>query len=503
MPNHDLSGSLRTRMDRRMVLALALYFIAAGVIRVLVSDALELDEAEQVLLAQWWQWGYSSQPPLYTWLYTALEALLGPGVVALSLIRETLLFLTYLFVYLIGLRVLRDPRLAVPATLALMLIPQIVWENQREHTHSLLALCLAAATLFVVIELMRRPRLLGYLVLGVLAALGLLAKYNMVVFLAALALALLSLPAGRALIFDRRLIAAILIAGLLLAPHLAWLLQHAEVGVELNNLVDGEPNSARIPLGAVLVTTLTFLTPMWLVFVLLFPRALIDAFGKPLPSPDVALLLRDLIAVMLLLLIMSWALDMDQIKERWMQPLLFAVPLLLFAFVPASDADAVRTRWFSRIAWTVGVIVLLVSALRIPLAPWTGSVSRLHQPIAALAQQIEARGIAGDLVLADHYHLAGVFRMHLPERRFFGPRAGFVVPPVETLANGVDPVLLIWDASRADTPPPDLIALAEAAGFELNQATPQYLEVPYGYGLDRTYRLGLLVVHPTPRGLAP
>jgi 4-amino-4-deoxy-L-arabinose transferase-like glycosyltransferase len=496
--DHGMSAPLHRLMDRRFLLALALYFIAAGVIRVLVSDALELDEAEQVLLAQWWQWGYSAQPPLYTWLYTALESVLGPGVVALSLIRETLLFLAYLFVYLSGLRVLRDPRLAIAATLALMLIPQIVWENQREHTHSLLALCLAAAILFVVIELMRRPGWIGYLLLGFLGGLGLLAKYNVAIFLSALALALLALPAGRALILDRRLIPAVLIAALIVAPHALWLWHHAQVGVELTTLVVGAPSSAWVPIGAVLLTTLTFLTPLWLIALLLFPRALSDARRQGPPSTGVRLLWRYLIAVMLLLFIMSWALDMDQIKERWMQPLLFVVPLLLFACVSSSDLESKPGRWFVRIAWTVGVIVLLVSALRLPLAPWTGGVSRLHQPIAAIARQIETQGIAGEVVLAEHYHLAGVFRAHLPERRFFGPRAGFVVPPVETLANGVDPVLLIWDASRADTPPPDLITLAEAAGLESNQAAPQYLEAPYGYGLDRTYRLGLLTVHPIP-----
>ena len=47
---------------------LAAYFLAHVVVRVTISDSLELDEAEQLVLGQALSWGYGTKPPLYSWL---------------------------------------------------------------------------------------------------------------------------------------------------------------------------------------------------------------------------------------------------------------------------------------------------------------------------------------------------------------------------------------------------------------------------------------------------
>ena len=44
------------------------YFVLHLVLRSVVSDSRQIDEAEEVLLAQNWSWADGSQPPLYTWL---------------------------------------------------------------------------------------------------------------------------------------------------------------------------------------------------------------------------------------------------------------------------------------------------------------------------------------------------------------------------------------------------------------------------------------------------
>ncbi|HEY0877811.1 MAG TPA: hypothetical protein VGE10_05110, partial [Zeimonas sp.] len=54
--------------DLRFPITLMLgWFAAQVVLRVLVSDSLELDEAEQTLAARELALGYGTQPPLYTW----------------------------------------------------------------------------------------------------------------------------------------------------------------------------------------------------------------------------------------------------------------------------------------------------------------------------------------------------------------------------------------------------------------------------------------------------
>src|SRR5262245_21622617 len=77
---------------------LLVYFGAHLLSRVLVSDALELDEAEQTLWTQQLHAGYGAQPPLYTWLQWGVFQLFGVSVFSLALLKNLLLALTYTFV---------------------------------------------------------------------------------------------------------------------------------------------------------------------------------------------------------------------------------------------------------------------------------------------------------------------------------------------------------------------------------------------------------------------
>lgn len=486
------------------MLGLGAYFLVFALVRWLISPALELDEAEQALLSQWWQWGYSAQPPLYTWLQAACNAALGPNLLSLSLLRQALLFLTYWLVYLIGLRLLSRRDLALAATLGLLLLPQVVWENQREHTHSLLVLTLAAATLWQVLRLLEQRTLMRYLGLGLLGALGLLAKYNYALFAAALGLALLSWPPGRRLLLDARILATAALALLLLTPHLMWLLERPEIGAAVADKLQDEARSggAAIALGHLLLATLAFLTPLWLVFLVLFPRAL---FGGPVGNPlgnsvrwprleHRPLLLRYLALAWVLMLLVLWATDANQVKERWLQPLLFVVPLLLFTAVQPTAATRTQLRRFGAVALAAGLLVMLVSALRLPLAPWTGAYSRLHQPIVALTQAIDARGDQASLVLTDHYHLAGMLRTRWPQRVVWGPRADFLLPDPASLIAAADGVLLIWDRSRTAEPPAALLAAAHAAGLAPQRVAAVGISAPLRYARDRQVEIGLLAL---------
>src|SRR4051794_35034986 len=90
------------RQERLFLYALVAYFGLQVFTRCCVSNSLQLDEAEQLLLTQTWQWGYGSQPPLYTWLQTICFALFERDVFALSILKNCLLFSIYWFVYLSG-----------------------------------------------------------------------------------------------------------------------------------------------------------------------------------------------------------------------------------------------------------------------------------------------------------------------------------------------------------------------------------------------------------------
>ena len=202
-----------------------LWMLAHVASRVAVSPALELDEAEQALWSQTLAWGYGSQPPLYTWLQAGWFALLGPSVLALSSLKFMLLGLTLVLVWRTALPLMPE-RAALWAAASLLLIPAMGWESLRDLTHSVLLTCLVAATWWALLRQLRQPRPAGFALLGLLLGLGMLSKYSFALFAAVLGGALLSLPAGRALLRERGAWWLPVLALLVVLPHGLWLLEH-------------------------------------------------------------------------------------------------------------------------------------------------------------------------------------------------------------------------------------------------------------------------------------
>jgi 4-amino-4-deoxy-L-arabinose transferase-like glycosyltransferase len=116
-----------------LLLVYALLHLAG---RVAISDSVELDEAEQVLLAQDFRGGYGRQPPLYSWVQTAAFAVCGTNIFALALVKALFLFTAYYFLYATAKLTTAAPATGLLAVCSLALIPQVAWELQRDLTHS-------------------------------------------------------------------------------------------------------------------------------------------------------------------------------------------------------------------------------------------------------------------------------------------------------------------------------------------------------------------------------
>ena len=128
------------RTDGAVYLLLAAYFTVNILLRLLAPASLELDEGQQLFFAQWLSPGYDSQPPFYNWLQYGVVQLLGSSVLAIALLKNLMLFLSYLLFGLTAHLVIRDRTLAVIATLALITIPQVGYEAQRDLTHTVAVL---------------------------------------------------------------------------------------------------------------------------------------------------------------------------------------------------------------------------------------------------------------------------------------------------------------------------------------------------------------------------
>src|SRR5438876_12418667 len=70
---------------------LVLYLGVHLLLRLALSPSLIPDEAELALFSQSLAWGYSEQPPLYSWLVWGIVHLLGLSVFSLTLVRMLVL----------------------------------------------------------------------------------------------------------------------------------------------------------------------------------------------------------------------------------------------------------------------------------------------------------------------------------------------------------------------------------------------------------------------------
>lgn len=457
-----------------MVLAaFAAYFAAQAALRILLGGALEVDEAEMLVLARHFAPGYGPQLPLYNWMQAAAFAALGPGTAALALLKNAVLWAAYAGLYLGLRRAVSQPQ-AVVGVAGLFLLPNVVWEFQRASTHSIVLLAAMCWTVWVVFGLVTRGLRGDYLWLGVVAGLGGLSKANFALF----PLALLIAAAGMADL-PRRLsgrglaLAAAVAAGIVAGPFL-WIWQNPALATASNWKMQGRDSALPAwaeGLAEALGGLAAGLVPVLLAAGLLFwlsRRAMVEGPGWParlmLRAGGVALL-ASLLAVL--------AAGMTEVQSRWLVPVMALLgPGLMLAVARRMGLRARRG-----LGIALGAVAALALAgmaeLRVN-GRTTGGID--FAPLAALADRL-----GPDLAVGE-YHLTGNLALLRPDLA--------VLPPLPLPApEGVGRVLLLDRGGQSDA----AAALARHGlrpGAVLAEGT---LALPYrhapGAGFDLHWRL--------------
>ncbi len=486
-----LSGQWNERLWRRRVVgAIILYFLLHLSIRLLVSGSVELDEAEQVLLSQQMALGYGSQPPLYTWLQAGLFALFGPGVFALALLKNTLLLFLYLLTFCVAREMTGEDRPALAAMLSLFFIPQIAWEAQRDLTHSVLATTLAAATLYAAVRLCRRGKSGDYLLFGLCGGLGILAKYNFAVFMAALLLAGLTVRQFRERFLRSRMLLGLLVLFLVTGPHLGWVLTHTgEVLRQAGTFERQALSSVWLDYargGVSLVRAIaSFLAPVAGIYLLLFFRW---RAGEADRGPFSLLLGKTLLYGGLLCGGLILVFRVTHFKDRWMQPLLFASAIYLPLLVRRRLADH-GLRRLAAVASVVAIVVLIWLPGRTLLASQLGKSNRLNAPFSVLGQALRQAGFEGGDILAGNRWVGGNLRLRFPGSVVRVPE--LPEPPVRPAV----PCLVVWDATRHRAMPSNLRDLCEKLPGCRADDPARFVEAPLQHADGKMY-LGYQLVRP-------
>ncbi|RUM15791.1 hypothetical protein EFD56_24165 [Rhizobium phaseoli] len=478
---------------RWIFVLLAAYFTLQIGVRFATSHSLDLDEAEQVFRSQWLAAGYGPQPPFYNWLQYGVFQFAGVSLVALSVVKNLLLFISYLLYGLTARLVLRDKALVAMATLGLLTIPQMAFEMQRDLTHTVAVFFSASIFFYGFIRSLKQPSLASYLVAGVGIGFGLLAKYNFAILPAAALIAALPDARLRPRIFDRRLVVTIAVALVITLPHLFWLkdnLDFATARTLEKMTASGHAShlmQVAMGVGSLALAVISFAGLTVAVFAVVFGKGLRPALAA---GSDWTRLIERMMLVflagILLLIVFGGAAG---IKDRWLVPMLFILPLYFCLKVEAAGIETGKA--FRRFMPVVAVIMIGVPAVlygSVAAARFTGHYERLNRPYATMLENLRKQAEPAAILAGDSL-LAGNLRQDIPGV----PVLSVDYPGFHPDLAGRRPLLLVWlipPKGGSEALPP---AMAQWLQANLGIAAPEaaVVDAPYFYGRgDDRYRFG-------------
>ncbi len=479
---------------RWIFVLLAVYFTLQVGVRLATSHSLDLDEAEQVFRSQWLAAGYGPQPPFYNWLQYAVFQFAGVSLVALSVVKNLLLFSAYLLYGLTARLILRDKALVAIATLGLLTIPQMVFEMQRDLTHTVAVFFSASIFFYGFIRSLKQPSLASYLITGIGIGFGLLAKYNFAILPAAALIGALADARWRGRIFDRRLAVTAIVALVITLPHLFWLKDNLDFAtartLEKMTASDnaGYPMQVAMGVGSLALAILSFAGLTVAVFAVVFGKNLRPALAAR--SEWTRLIERMMLVFVIGILFLIVFGGAAGIKDRWLVPMLFILPLY---FCLKIDAAGLATETaFRRFMAVVAVIMIGV-----PAALY-GSVAaaRFHRPLRTAEQALMPRCWKACANRANRQRSlpATACSPAISGRIFPMCRSSpWIIPASARILAARQPLLLVWlipPKGGSEALPP---TMAEWLQANLGVSAPQasVIDVPYLYqrGDDR-YRFG-------------
>lgn len=446
----------------RLLFWLAAYFAVQVLVRLIISPNAELDESEQLLFTQSYQWGYGAQPPLYTWLQKVIFAVTGPGIFGLALFKNALLFGTYALSYAAARLLTRNHAASVIAAVSLIFLPQIAWESQRDLTHSVLVTMMSAATVVVFLKLEQNRQWPWYLALGAVIGLGILSKYTYLLMPVGLCLAALCIKEYRRAVLSPWMLAALLVAVLIVLPHALWFQQHwLEIRANNPELTTPAARSAAA-MGKLVVKMLG--APLAQVLAIAAAFALLCwRQWRPWPAqrwrePRTRFLLLTIVLALLSVFAVMLVTRHTTFKSRWLQSVYWCVPLLIATLLHQRFTRAAVVRVLA-LAGLVALVVSILLPTRVLLAG-LDDARELQAPMRQMVRQMPFLSEV-DLIMADGRYLGGNLRIHFPQKRIITP--GFGQCPAAVVR-----FVAVFDATRREKPPAAWLRLVERCAGSTN-----------------------------------
>jgi 4-amino-4-deoxy-L-arabinose transferase-like glycosyltransferase len=415
--------------------------------------------------------------------------LFGVSILALTLLKNLLLFLTCALAYLNARHLTQSHLAGVAAAASLFLLPQVAWASQRDLTHSVLAAMFALATLYAFLRLVDTRELRWYAVFGLCVGFGCLAKYNFVFLPVGLLLAALSCPGPRRAVLNPRLLLALALGAIIVLPNGLWMLEHWGLATRTASKFEiqatrgfGASVEGLLHLAGALAVSLG---PMAFVHAIVFARTPRNA-GLPPGDPEVPrVVLRAFLVVIAAVAVLIIAFGVGGFRERWLLPVLVLAPVVAVSYL-RTRVDPPRVRWLLTAGVTAAAAVAIALPGRVVLAERLGLDPPLNRPYDALASAMRGALAPGMVIVAENNLLGGNLR--------FALGTSLVVTPAlaPLLAPSARPVVLAWEATESPAIVPRVWRHAEQAGLRVAANDVRFFLAPYKYHSRKQARLGIV-----------
>ncbi|OWJ66378.1 hypothetical protein BWR60_14440 [Inquilinus limosus] len=392
--------------------AWVLAFVSAGfaawtLLPAWLAGNLHPDTLEGLYWGQHWLWGYHKHPPLAAWSSELVHAVFGSANWAYYALSQAFIAAAFAGIWLLA-RDIAGRRAALAAVILLALTHYTTYATPRFNPN-VVQFAFWAWTMALFWRAFTRDRAVWWVLTGIAAGLGLLAKYSIGVLLATLLAYLLLSPAGRRHFVRPGLYLGLAACLLVIAPHLLWLVRNDFV--PLGYLAERSDGTLIGPAGHI-VGPLAFLGDQAFAIVPMLLAALIGlgASGRDqatsiahlarrrLRSPA-GLYLAFVYLVPIAVLAFASAATGIRIRTMWGMSFVLALPPLLALLLPGLAAPgpaAGRLRAFALTAAPAFMVAFIVLMLVKPGLSGAPNIMNLDGPaLSAAAESLWQRSQPG------------------------------------------------------------------------------------------------------------
>ncbi|WP_254799496.1 ArnT family glycosyltransferase [Falsochrobactrum tianjinense] len=444
-----ISKSSATSLAHKTIFGLPLavifilcYFAFQALLVTFASNGAGLDDAEQLANISYLDWGYGgSQPPLYTWIASLATSILGTSMLTLQIVKFSILASLFLSIFA-AMRLLGFSRAVASAgMLGLFLIPQIGWESQRALTHSVAGTAGCGWAFCAFAWHMRARHPVSAAALGITMVAAILGKFNASLFVVTLILTGLSIPEYRKILLSKLSIVTALAFTICIAPTGLWMLQHKssviaraeklQIGVSGNLFLD-RINGIESYIEAAFLFSI-------LVAAIAGIIALIHMGKRTAPerafTPGERFMRHIIVIGMLIVLAGVVIIGINNIKDRWLQPVLFLAPATIAGLFARYRSGSRALADFTAAGIVAALIVPPILSYYLTYGSGTPPYGQLDYQ--RLYAEVQTHG-QFRTILTDNTQIAGNFRL-------FDPAIQVIHPETPAGASRVSkPVLVMW-----------------------------------------------------------